>query len=562
MAIWHREHSRIPDCEIRISRSKTKNGKYILYGKLYHTANNMRLGNRHEYRYDPGEVSDDDAVRSIIRRVEDAFQKDNFDQAARKPTAPAARGVFSRVFGELKRLGIKKSTWGEGTANGTYKYAQKNVLPKLDALGSNISDEDMEQLKKSLVEKAAKNRRGQRNLEVANHSVSSYLQRVNWLLEAAHQHDRNVPLVRFDLDGSLKVPTLEKAKAISDAVRVILACVLLGLAANGLSLGVAAMLLMGLRTAEACAIRFDTIMIRDEWFLVCPVLAQIKNGERVIILKTDAAYRCAIGGVLMTHLVSRRYEHLRTLGYSEEEVTQMPLVSDGDDPNKFANPSTLSAYAKELLLACGYEEECLRLAGVLAENDLTLDEKSRKELDVTAYILRRDYVTRAANCCGMAPADIDYLVGHENAENKNTDYTNPDIQRELAFQLERYVFLPEFTRHPYYAPILAKYRRRKTEDLEGFNGYRIIAEEEPLEIVFDMTTEESGETIVVTTDGKTVEPVARQYDHPDSPKKREDRPLVGALHPESYYQKRIEEAEHVDLRKFLPKILREKKGDE
>lgn len=420
----------------------------------------------------------------------------------------------------------------------------------LGQLGGDISSADLDALKKKLIEKATKNKRSYRSLDIAEHSVSSYLQRINWILSQMNFHDPSLPLVQFAVDAFSPVSVQEKEKSLPDAVRVILAWALLSLVSNGLALGVAAMLLLGLRTAEACAVQIGSLLLREDWFVVCPVLHQMKNGERARILKTKAAYRYAIGGTLMVRLIKLRCQYLRSLGYSEAEIAQMPLVSSSSDPTQFADPSALSGYAKELLLACGYEEERMRAAYLLMEIEPDPDGQGGKDTEVATYILRRDWLSRAIHCCGLSAADVDYLIGHANEANQQTDYTNPDVQRELALQIERYVFLPDNTRNPYYAPIHVKPGRIKVTDIEGFNGYRVVTEDGPVEIQFDLTTGESGETFTLTTNGQFSVPVSHQYSRPDSPEKRRGRPLVRGLKPRSYYQALIARAKEIDLTRF------------
>ena len=88
-------------------------------------------------------------------------------------------------------------------------------------------------------------------------------------------------------------------------------------------------------------------------------------------------------------LVMERIEYLRQAGYTDEEIWEMPLVSDPDDPCKYADPSALSSYAKALLLTCGYSQERFQLAASLSVRE-PLDVDGPPEKDVTAYILRRD----------------------------------------------------------------------------------------------------------------------------------------------------------------------------
>lgn len=541
--------SRIQGFDVRITYSTLSDGRRILYGRLYARRNQTFYGKRREYRYDPDKIGEETAIRTIVRRVEDAYEAAaSPDKRPARRGPSAQKGIFSQAFEEFKAHDQPKLTWGPSTVHTTYTYAEKNVLSYLDKLGYDVSSADMAELKKSLIQKAAKNKRGHRNEAVAENSVSGYLQRINWVLERLHQRDSTLPLIQFEIDNTLAVPTFEQAKFIPDSVRVKLAYILLSLADNSMSFGVAAMLLMGLRPAETCAIQIGSMMIREEDdYVDCPVIAQIKNGKRTDILKTEAAYRHAIGGVFMVHFIKRKCQQLRDLGYTEEELAAMPFVSSQLDPAQYADPSALSAYAKTLLLKCGYKEEYLNTAYTLMDQEPDLGGHNGKEQDVVAYILRRDWVGRAANCCGMSAVDIDYLIGHANRKKCVTDYTNPDVQRTLARQLERYVFLPDCSRHPSFAPISAKPGRKKKVSLDDYSAYRICAESGPLEIKFVYNTTEANESICIRTNGKFLTKVESDSGEIDTPMKRKARLPVGVVHPHSYYQRLIEQAKQIDL---------------
>ena len=350
----------------------------------------------------------------------------------------------------------------------------------------------------------------------------------------------------------------EQAKHIHEDVRVVLASVLVSLSRlppgmNYLVPGVAAMFLMGLRPAEACAIQMGSLVIREDWYVDCPVLAQIRYGKRTDLLKTEAAYRHAVGGVLMAYFVKQRREQLQARMGKAYDISGLYLVSSEDDPAQFADPSDLSAYAKRLLLECGFLEAYLKSAASLTNSEPLPGGFGGKERDVVAYILRRDWIGRAQNCCGMSSVDVDYLVGHANSKSASVDYTNPDVQRTLALQLERYVLLPDFSRHPRFSPIIAKPGRTKKLLLEDYNAYHICAEDGPVEIEFVYTTEESGEWVRVETDGTILTPIQSESGGKDSPQKCKGRLPVGKVYPLTHYQENIKRAGQIDLAKLNEK---------
>lgn len=559
MAIFRNVPSRVRGFEIHITRSKLKDGKYTLYGRLHRKSDQTAVGKRVEHQYDPGKIGDDTAVQAVAQRVDDTYEASVRASVAAEEKKPAAQGgIFSKAF-EIFLTEVKAHPkWHDGTISTTYPYFKKNVLPVLDARGKNATKTDMAELKEALVEKASKSPRGRKDKATAEKSVSGYLQRFNWILDQMHQCDESIPLLQFEVNTSSVVSYPEQAKHIHEDVRVVLASVLVSLSGlpsekNCLVPGVAAMFLMGLRPAEACAIQMGTLVIREDWYVDCPVIAQIRNGKRTDLLKTEAAYRHAIGGVLMAYFVKQRREQLRAQMGESYDISGLYLVSTEDDPAQFADPSDLSAYAKSLLLECGFLEAYLKSAASLINSEPLPGGFGGKERDVVAYILRRDWIGRAQNRCGMSSVDVDYLVGHANPKSASVDYTNPDVQRTLALQLERYVLLPDFSRHPRFSPIIAKPGRTKKLLLEDYNAYHICAEDGPVEIEFVYTTEESGEWVRVETDGTILTPIQSESGGKDSPQKCKGRLPVGKAYPLTHYQENIKRAGQIDLAKLNKK---------
>lgn len=560
MAIFRNIPSRFRGYEIHITRSKFKDGKYTLYGRLHRKSDQVAVGKRIEHQYDPDKVGDDTAAQTVAQRVDDVYEAFvHSGVAAKEKKASAQGGIFSQAYEVYQEKVKTDSKWRPSTRHLTHRFFERNVLPVLDTLGTNATKTDMAELKKALVERASKSSRGRKDKATAEKSVSGYLQRINWILDQMYQCDTSIHLLQFEVNTSSAVPYPEQAKYILNDVRVVLSSTLVSLASlppgkNCLVPGVAAMFLMGLRPAEACAIQMGTLVIREDWYVDCPVIAQIRNGKRTDLLKTEAAYRHAIGGVLMVYFVKQRREQLRAQLGEAYDISKLYLVSSEDDPGQFADPSDLSAYAKSLLLECGFLEAYLKSAASLTNSDPAPGGFGGKERDVVAYILRRDWIGRAQNCCGMSSVDVDYLVGHANSKSASVDYTNPDVQRMLALQLERYVFLPDFSRHPCFSPIIVKPGHAKKLLLEDYNAYHICAEDGPVEIEYVYTSEESGECICIETDGTNLTPIQSESGGKDSPQKCKGRLPVGKVYPLTHYQENIQRAGRIDLTKFRGEV--------
>lgn len=130
-------------------------------------------------------------------------------------------------------------------------------------------------------------------------------------------------------------------------------------------------------------------------------------------------------------------------------------------------------------------------------------------------------------------------------------YTNYDVQSDIARQLERHTFLPEYSRHPYYNAICPA--PGKTIDLTGYSAYRITAGEEPIEVTLRVATSESGNRVDFITDGTVISLPESQTGAKDAPRLRGNRPVISPVTSSDKYQKWIEEAEQIDISKWNEK---------
>ena len=539
----------VPDVCAHIT-SRIKSGqKVILTGYAREILSGVRVGPKHQRFFNPTTDEEEYEV-GILANIIEKECKGKTAPRSIKVKPGYTSGVYSSVYQELRELGINNPKWNEDTTKWTCTYFENWILPMLDALGSDVDSADFAKIKDDLMEMSMASGRSKKDPVTANRSVSQYLFRANWILKQMYELNPTLPYRLFDTNGSGILPMTDQIKFIPDHVRVKFAHLLMKMPHYGLAIGAGLMLDAATRTAEACAVKIGEISLRDG-YVVVPILYQIKNGKRIPRLKTNAAYRCCIGSSLMYHLATQKIAYLRGLGYTEEEVAEMPLVSSSNGPCQYADPSSLSAFVKELLLLCGFTKEGFRLAASLSKREPDLDSEGVPETDVSAYILRRDWAGRAVHLCGLSPADVDYLLGHKNSAVKEKDYTNRDVQEDLARQLERYVFLPEYSRNPYYCPICLT--PGKTTDLTGYSGYCITASDHPIEVTLRITTSECGEQLIFTTDGTMVSPPKPQIGEKDTPKRRENRPMIGPTTSPDKYQEWIEQAEQIDISKWNDK---------
>lgn len=100
--------SRVRDYEVHVTRSKPKNGKYTLYGRLHRKCDQAAVGKRIEHRYDPDKVGLDTAVQMVAQRVDNAFETFQHSSVVKteKP-AVAQIGIFRKPLPPIKRKGTQ-----------------------------------------------------------------------------------------------------------------------------------------------------------------------------------------------------------------------------------------------------------------------------------------------------------------------------------------------------------------------------------------------------------------------------------------------------------------------
>ena len=451
-------------------------------------------------------------------------------EARQKPHTPPASikdGLFSDAYKKIEEPSTLCShAWAASTKHRARTYLERQVLPRLDQYGATICADDLNTIKEDLITKAEMNKRGTRDRQCATGSVGSLLQQVNVMLQNLYASSfPSLPFVQFQVSFRA-VKTAELPKAIDDDVRVRLSYMLSQLVDNGLTMGVAMMLYGGLRTSEACAPLWSELNI-FETYATYAVLHQLdKDSNRIDLLKSDCAYRVIVLPYVMVKLLQARLEHLKSAGYDDADIRRMPLVSESADAAAFTRSNKLSSYAADLLRKCGYD---VRHASVdaLMRACPDLDGNGKALQSPSAYMLRRDWCTRACNICGMRMDTIDYLLGHANKKRKHTDYLTTTAQSIIAEQLERYVFDPGATLHPQFAP--KALANSSDFDLPAETAFALLADckkDETVQIRIRASCAELLDNIhiVSAADPALHEKKARA----DKPEDRGVRPLIGS----------------------------------
>ena len=148
--------------------------------------------------------------------------------------------------------------------------------------------------------------------------------------------------------------------------------------------------------------------------------------------------------------------------------------------------------------------------------------------DFSAYILRRDWASRARNICGYTSLEIDQQLGHKVTVPKSR---RPNLklateQEKLAVKAERYVYSPAETQNPEYAPISLKVGVRW-----GIPTYTNVkycnSSDKPMLVTVTFGTQENEYPAQLTAPcGAMRKPVVTSL--PDDPTQRQNRPIIGS----------------------------------
>lgn len=293
---------------------------------------------------------------------------------------------------------------------------------------------------------------------------------------------------------------------------------------NGLTMGVGLMLCMGLRTSEACAARIGELCCHDNYVTYN---VRTQGADRTPVLKTHNAYRDVIAGKLLLDFVNTRREYLLQHGYTQEQIDQMPAVSHPDDPTKAVDSGDVSNYARSIMLAAGYSADDYNQASRLMVIEPDYEVDGSPMVSVAAYIFRRCYATMLCNYCDIMPGSgiEDYLLGHARKSKLPIDPQNPEIQRLLAFRMDRLVLHPEHTTHPLYAPLPLS-KENPVADMDEHSAYCFVAQED-MEIEIVVETREANGTISITTDGTLIRRAVRRLPGSlDNDAEKATRPIV------------------------------------
>ena len=351
-----------------------------------------------------------------------------------------------KAFKELINLDDPiKYTWAHSTRKKYTAFFENKILPFLINLDHEFTDDDLADLKESLVEKALKDKRSIGRVDVTTEGVKTRLMAAQCIYDRMRIIDPSLPTINLDIGFTGKVIHPEQQKSIPAHIRKEIIKRLVKLIPINPQLAAAAILMfgLGLRTAEAAAVNLGEL-IKFQGTKILFVKYQIIENERTEILKSVNAYR----KIPLVHWVSEMLDLCSS--YLTEEMKENEYL---------CNPHDLSAQIKKIIMNSGVTEEYINITKEDMLRHPDLDTKRKPIHDVHAYIFRRDWASRAKNICGLSSLEIDYLMGHENKmpQKDYADFRQNEFLIDVVKKLERYIFNPKISKHPGCSPYSLKH---------------------------------------------------------------------------------------------------------
>jgi hypothetical protein len=146
--------------------------------------------------------------------------------------------------------------------------------------------------------------------------------------------------------------------------------------------------------------------------------------------------------------IRARRKRLREMGYTDEQIDGFYIACDPGDVKKPIHPNDFSRAVRNALIECGCTKDFL-------DDAERLQLLYYPEMSVEAYLLRREAISLMCNYDGINPQLVDAMVGHVTPGSQNwlAYLKDEDKWPLIAFEMERYVYIPEATDNLAYHPV-------------------------------------------------------------------------------------------------------------
>lgn len=489
----------------------------------------------------------DRMVKVMIARATAVYEK--------KCTAatPDGTGGLTKIYNSLSAsdtaLLCPPKMLAASSRRHTLSYFRSFCM-KVDALGIAICQENAGQIAK-LIRDMTESSKKSKGTTVTETTILQHIRAVEWQLDRLAEIRPDAPIKPLILprDRAKSVaPEAEQQKYIGEAATVLTVATLRRLVGNGLSLGGILMLLGMARTAEACAPKFGEIVLRDDYAVIA-IVWQADGTTRIADLKTDNSYRLIILPKIAAEAIRARMAYLRELGYTEEQIRDMPAVSAERDPTTQASPAALRAFLLSILTrAMALDDSYWDAVKIQMSEEPDMDAYGNPSKDITAYIARRSRCTELCNGCGMAPLLVDAMMGHAPPRGDKANWDNylrqPDNWPVVAQMTERIVYDPDCTINPAFAQthLAPGVSGRSNQTNIGFT----FSADEACTIEITAQTAEIGDNITIETDGEILEKNCAPVDFESSA----PPPFLAPVRPRGYYERLLREAGSWDAASF------------
>ena len=433
-----------PHVSVHITWTETANGPINIRGYAIDSESGIRKDYAKTHKHRAKSNSEIAAKQEHIFNAICAEVARHERRAANKNADPKeATSPFERAFAELEASPDPVCTdWGPRYTKGRLTYFSRHLLPMLARYGNEEwTAADREALQRETVERILASKRSAGHEATANETAYKNLVAADTIYKRMRDYDPSLPEISLRPRYIGRTVKREQIKSLPRKVRRKLAKMIEKTIDSNPRLAMAMVVMYdgGLRTAEAAAVWVDVIYVNDDLTRIL-VRYQVQNGVRTEILKNTNAYRTIVLSFWGNSMLHRCLDKL-----SAELKNPTNLTCD---------TRTLSATLRKMLMDAGLTAEDFTAAEQAMREKPDYDGFGRPVYDVCAYILRRDWASRARNICGLASLEIDCLLGHrvKLSKKKREDLRLLENLKVISKKLERYVHDPKYSRNPGIAP--------------------------------------------------------------------------------------------------------------
>ena len=380
------------------------------------------------------------SVTKLVNKVSQALPKPS--RSSHNSKALSSSSQMESALNYLEDNSIRISElWSPNTQSMHLVYFRRNILPYLDKNGDTWTSDSKDALINLLIESVLVKEQSSKDYLIAKRTVKNHLSAAHRIYQKLRSVEPTLPDIDlYPYFG--RIAQREQIKSIPEEVRRNLIAWIESFVAVNPRIAAAAALMFGcgLRTAEAAGVLPKQVVIYKSGCTSVNVHFQAKGDHLTGKLKTLNSYRLVPLSAWVEDIVFRCFD----------------LITFSDEKKPLCDPNQLSSRLRSALMACGLSRDYLIAAEAAMDRVITFEAEDRDLLGgISAYVLRRDWATRARNYCGLSTDEIDYLLGHKRvgAKKRRKDFRHDEDQTILSNKLERYIASLAVSNHPALSPM-------------------------------------------------------------------------------------------------------------